>query len=52
MQYTQEGLNAIIELHKEWLIDCTKGEKADLGWADLRWSNLRKSHIAKEIDVP
>ena len=39
-KYTQEEIKAIIELHKQWVSDNARGDRADLRGADLRWAKL------------
>jgi hypothetical protein len=42
----QEQLKEIIESHGRWVIDNSKGERADLRYADLRYANLRSANLS------
>ena len=42
---TKEELDKIIENHKIWINDNTKGERADLSGADLRWADLSGANL-------
>ena len=49
--YTSEELKDILEQHKLWLSDNTKGKRADLrsadlSSADLSWANLRSADLS------
>ena len=41
MTMTTDELETILGQHKEWLIDNSKGKRADLRHADLRYANLK-----------
>jgi hypothetical protein len=43
--YTKEELKQIIELHREWLLDSSKGSCAYLQDANLRGANLRGANL-------
>lgn len=45
MKMTQEALNVVLNMHKEWLLDIRKGERADLSGADLSGANLSRAHL-------
>ena len=42
---TQEKLNEVIASHGRWLVDKSRGERADLRGADLRYANLRGANL-------
>ena len=44
--FTPEQLKEIIESHGRWLLDSTKGKKADLRDSDLSYSNLSGSNLS------
>ena len=41
----KEDLNKILEEHKLWLEDNTKGERADLSFADLSRADLTDANL-------
>lgn len=43
---TKEELDKILSDHKEWLIDHTKGARADLSCANLRYANLSSANLS------
>ena len=45
MKKTENELKKILELHKNWLSDDKKGEKANLRWADLSEANLVEANL-------
>ena len=44
-EFTKKELEGIIESHRKWLIDNTKGVRANLRSADLRSANLRYANL-------
>ena len=44
--YTSEELKDILEQHKLWLSDNTKGKRADLRSADLSWADLSSANLS------
>ena len=44
-EFTQEELEDVIKLHKDWLIGSSKGKKADLRDANLRNADLRDANL-------
>ena len=42
MQYTNEELQTILDLHEKWLYNSKEGKCADLRDADLRNADLRR----------
>ena len=45
MQYTQEELQTILDLHRKWLYNEEGGKKADLYYADLRSADLHGANL-------
>jgi len=45
MQYTKEQIDEILENHKVWLEDNSKGQRANLRGADLQRANLREANL-------
>lgn len=45
MRPTQEELNKILALHKEWLVDKSKGQRANLPGANLPGANLSDANL-------
>jgi hypothetical protein len=43
---TQEQLNEILKLHKLWLLDNTKGQRADLSNADFRHADFSYTNLS------
>ena len=43
---TQKNLNEILELHKLWLLDNTKGKKANLSFTDLSNTDLSNTDLS------
>ena len=43
--YTQKDLQEILDNHKLWLSDPTKGKRADLSYSNLSYSNLSKCDL-------
>ena len=44
--FTADELAKILKEHAEWLVDCTKGKRADLTWADLTWADLSRANLS------
>jgi uncharacterized protein YjbI with pentapeptide repeats len=42
---TEEKLKQILEQHKLWLDDPTKGSRADFSWAYLTHAELREANL-------
>jgi len=43
---TTDELATILRQHKEWLLDSSKGKRADLRYADLRSADLRSANLS------
>ena len=43
--YTPDQLAAILAAHREWLVDSSKGKRADLSDSNLRYSDMRGSNL-------
>ena len=40
-----ELIKEVLRLHKEWIEDNTKGQRADFSGADLRWADLSETDL-------
>ncbi len=47
MKMTQEALNIVFALHKEWLLDSSKGERANISGADLSGADLSEANLSQ-----